>query len=405
MAMNGFPEPMDETAPGTTSHPADHARPVRRLLIVTTSAVTVKTFLLPFANHFRAAGWKVDAMAQGIEGCQTCRTHFDQVHDVAWSRRPMSSGNLHSWRNVREVVVRGEYDIVHMHTPVAAFVTRLALAWPLRGKRPAMIYTAHGFHFHEENDWVRNLIFKTLERVAGRWTDFLVTMNRTDELAALRLRLVPPDRLWYMPGIGIARTWFHPTAVPPSEVAALRVGLGIPDAAPVFVMIAEFISRKQHANVVKAIARVNRKSAHFIFVGDGPLRGVIEGQVKALGVDRIYFAGSQADVRPFILMARAVILSSFQEGLPRSVMEALSCGIPVIGSAIRGIQDLLADGGGLLFPVGDVNALAARIEWFVDNPEEARKMGAKAMSHMDKYDIAHIIALHEDLYSRAIQAQ
>lgn len=341
-------------------------------------------------------------MAQGIEACDTCRGHFDRVFDIDWSRRPLASGNLSSFRRARELVVRGGYDIVHTHTPVAAFVTRMALAWPMRGKRPSIIYTAHGFHFHRENPWLRNLVFETLERLAGKWTDFLVTMNRTDEVAALRLGLVPADRLWYMPGIGIALDRFNPTAISPTVVAASRAQLGIPACDPVFVVIAEFSVRKQHADVVDAIARVRNKSVRVIFVGEGPLREAIKEQARSAGVlNRVYFAGAQADVRPFILMARALILSSFQEGLPRSVMEALCCGVPVIGSAIRGTEDLLAEGGGLLFPVGDITALASRIDWFADHPEEAHKMGASAVGRMDRYDTRHIIALHEQLYARA----
>ena len=374
-----------------------------RLLIVCTVSTTVKAFMLPFADHFRALGWKVDAMANGIEKCADCLQHFDEVHGIEWSRRPFDYSNLtKAVRQVRAVVARGRYDIVHVHTPVASFISRLALAFGFPGKRPAVIYTAHGFHFHQGNNWLLNLVFSTLERVAGRWTDFLVTMNREDELAALDLGIVSPDRLLSMPGIGVDNERFRPAAVSALEVDALRHGFGIGDHEPVFLMIAEFTPRKRQEDALTALSRMRRHDARVIFVGEGPRRGAIERQAERAGVlDRIHFAGIQDDVRPFILAARATILPSSREGLPRSIMESLCCGVPAIGSDIRGNRDLLKDGCGLLFPLGDVDAFSSHLDWFADNPEKAAEMGARAARCMGRYSIANIIKLHEELYAKA----
>jgi glycosyltransferase involved in cell wall biosynthesis len=227
-------------------------------------------------------------------------------------------------------------------------------------------------------------------------------MNRTDELAALRLRIVPPDRVRFMPGIGIDLDHFHPQAVLPAEVLALRRRFGIRDPEPAFVMIAEFHPRKRHQDVVAAFSRMRAVDAHLILVGDGQRRSAIERQAADSGVrERIHFAGPQDDVRPFILAARATILPSSQEGLPRSVMESLCCAVPAIGSDIRGTRDLLADGGGFLFPPGDIVAFASRLDWFAANPEKAGEMGSRARTGMGRYSTTNIIALHEELYALA----
>jgi len=375
-----------------------------RLLIVSTVSSTVKAFLLPFADHFRSLGWQVDALASGIERCDACLAHFDRVYDIEWSRHPLDYRNVtRALLRVRDLVGHGEYDIVHVHTPVAAFITRLALGRRRRATGPSVIYTAHGFHFHPGNSWLRNRVFTALEKIASRRTDYLVTMNRTDEGAALRLGLVPPGRLCFMPGIGVDRHRFRPSAVPPAELEALRRLLGIGDDNPVFTMIAEFIPRKRHRDVVAALSRLQHENVHVVFVGDGPLRKPIGRLVANSGLaGRVHFAGLQADVRSFILMSRATILPSTQEGLPRSVLESLSCGVPVIGSDIRGTQDLLGDGGGMLYPAGDIGALASLIEWFTDHPEKVAAMGGRAVACMDQYDTARIVSLHEELYASAM---
>jgi glycosyltransferase involved in cell wall biosynthesis len=155
---------------------------------------------------------------------------------------------------------------------------------------------------------------------------------------------------------------------------------------------------------VAAFAGMQNRNAHMIFVGSGRNSEAVRTLAANSGAgDRIHFAGPQEDVRPCILAARAVILPSSQEGLPRSVMESLSCGVPVIGSDIRGTRDLLIDGGGSLYPCGDIDALAAHLDWYAANPDPAAEIGSQAGSRMGQYDTRNIIRLHEDLYAAAMR--
>ena len=101
---------------------------MNKLLMVTTVPSTLRSFLLPFAAHFRAQGWQVDAMACGVSMSAECQQAFDRVWEVKWSRNPLDPRNLLAAPQViREIVTREKYNIVHVHTPVAAFVTRFAL--------------------------------------------------------------------------------------------------------------------------------------------------------------------------------------------------------------------------------------------------------------------------------------
>src|SRR4051794_29163723 len=118
--------------------------------MVATVPMTLRGFLLPFAEHFRARGCRVDGLARGITGDADCVRGFDRVWDVDWSRNPLRLGQLfRTPAAIRELVVREGYDLVHVHTPIAAFLTRFALRGLRRQGRPRVIYTAHGFHFHQ----------------------------------------------------------------------------------------------------------------------------------------------------------------------------------------------------------------------------------------------------------------
>jgi glycosyltransferase involved in cell wall biosynthesis len=373
-----------------------------KLLIVATVSTTIKAFLLPFSDHFRSLGWRVDAASHGIEECSDCVPHFDRVFNVDWSRRPWDHRNfLGAIRKIQSLVRAQSYDIVHVHTPVAAFLSRAALR--SFSSRTSRIYTAHGFHFHPGGGLLRNSVFQSLEKFAGHWTDFLITINRTDEVSARRLRLVPDNRIVYMPGIGIDRDRFRPDSVPAGKLAEFRTRTGIPPDAPLFTCIAEFIPRKRHQDVLSALARAKRRDAHLILLGDGPVRAAMEAKTGSLGIqNRVHFLGNQEDVRPAILAARATVLASSQEGLPRAILESLSCGVPVAGSDIRGTRDLLSEGTGRLFAPGDFAMLASHLDWFAENGAEAGAMGTRGRHLMKDYDLNRVIALHEELYRRAM---
>ncbi|MCI0455735.1 MAG: glycosyltransferase [Gemmataceae bacterium] len=373
------------------------------LLIVTTVPVTLRGFLLPFATHFRGLGWRVGGMAQGISQCGECSRTLDHVWDVDWARNPLSPGNLAAARQVRDIVTREGYDLVHVHTPVAAFVTRFALRDLRRAGRVRVIYTAHGLHFYRGGPRLRCAIFRALERLAGRWTDYLVVINREDEEAGRQYRLAPPGRVRYMPGIGVDTTLYRPEAVSEVEVARARAEMGLSQTDRALLMIAEFIPRKRHADVLRAFAQLNRPDCCLALAGVGPLLEEMKALAAELGIaDRVRFLGFRRDIPALVRAAAAVLLPSEQEGLPRSVMEALALGVPVIGSRIRGMTDLLEQGGGLLVPVGEVGELARAMTRILDDPQEARALGEQGRRLMEAYDTQCIIALHEALYDEAL---
>lgn len=376
---------------------------MNKILIITTIPDTLKAFLFPFANHFRAQGWQVDAMACGISNHTECLQTFDHVWDVEWSRNPLDLRNLLvAPRIIQEVIQQGQYDIVHVHTPVAAFVSRYALKNFKYQSKPVLIYTAHGFHFHPGGQPLKNAAFITLEKLAGYWTDYIVVINREDEKAAKRYRLVQAERIRYMPGIGVDLQHYSSNATPDAEVERVRQELGIAPDISLFVSVAELIERKRPQDILKAFARLASGSSYLAFAGDGSLKEQMQQLACQLGIqDRVNFLGTRNDIPILMRASVATILASEQEGLPRCVMESMSLGVPVIATEIRGTQDLLSQGCGLLVKVGDIQGLADAMGWVIAHPQEACMLAKQGRERMGMYDIRHIIELHEKLYAEA----
>jgi glycosyltransferase involved in cell wall biosynthesis len=377
---------------------------MNRLLMVTTVPSTLRSFLLPFAAHFRAQGWQVDAMSCGVSTSVECQQGFDRVWDVEWSRNPLDPRNLLAAPQViREIVTREKYQIVHVHTPVAAFVTRYALKDLRQQLGTSLIYTAHGFHFYAGGNPLKNAAFINLEKYGGNWTDYLVTINHEDKQAVQNYNLVPPDRSRYMPGIGVDLKYYNRQTVADSAVAQVRQELGLRTNDRLLLSVAEFTARKHHVDAIAAFAKLARTDVHLAFAGSGPLMDKMKQLASDLGVaNRIHFLGNRPDIPVLMKAASANILVSAQEGLPRSVLESLALGIPTIGTKIRGTQDLLEGGCGLLVDVGDVAALTDAMNWVLDRPEEAAGMSKLGEERISAYNLDVIIKLHEELYAEAL---
>lgn len=372
------------------------------LLMVTTVPTTVEGFLLPFADYFRGKGWRVDAMAAGITSSATCRKHFDNLFDAAWSRNPFDLHRLAiAAHQVKSVADHGPYDIIHVHTPIAAFVARFSLR---RRRIPHVVYTAHGFHFYKGQACVPHAVYLALERLAGLWTDRLITINDEDLDAALRYRILPQERILRMNGIGLDMRYYNPETISHQDVSKLHRALDIPSGHAVFTVIAEFTANKQHALLLEAVAQCREVPLTVLLAGDGRLRADIQELAERLAIqDRVRFLGQREDIPLIIASSTATVLTSQREGLPRSTMESLAMGVPAIGTDIRGIRDLLSDGCGILVPSGDPQALARALEWAAQNPVRMRSMGAIGRQKMlSGFSLDAILLEHEHLYQQML---
>jgi len=374
------------------------------LLLITTIPGTIRAFLLPVADRFRKLGWRVDAMAQGISTNTECLQAFDHVWEVAWSRNPLDPRNLLvAPRIIREVISQQKYDLVHIHTPVAAFVARYALKDLKKTRKFQVIYTAHGFHFHPQGKPLKNAIFLSLEKLAGAWTDYLVVINREDESAAKRYQILPPERIRYMPGIGLDLERYSPDAVSEAAVQQVRQEMKLSGENPLFLSVAEFNPGKHLQDLLQAFAKLARPEVYLAFAGDGALLAEMQQLASDLGVkNQVLFLGNRRDIPTLVRAAVATLLVSEREGLPRSVMESLSLEIPVIGTKIRGTQELLEGGCGFLVEVGDIDGITQAMAGILDHPDAAQEMGKGGRERMAAYDVEQILKLHEQLYTEAV---
>ena len=377
------------------------------LLYVATVSRTISRFLVPYAAHFRALGWRVDAATSGGDNDAVLQAAFDHVYEIPLSRSVLDVAGLVRGERAISKVLAFQPDIVHVHTPIASFVTRLAVHRTPAARRPLIVYTAHGFHFHRGGRAATNPAFLTAERVAGRWTDRLVVINDEDYDAAQRNRIVAQGGLVRMPGIGIDTDVFSRSRLEATDIARARQDLGAGGDTPVFVLVGELNRNKRHDDVIAALALMRHTESLVVFAGEGRERARLEALAIRRGLrDRVRFAGYIDDVRPLVASATALILPSKREGLARSIMEALALEVPVVASTARGNRELVGEDGGFVVGIGDVRALAESMDWLVDHPAERLEMGRVGRVRMvQRYELRSLIRLHEEMYRSMLAAR
>jgi len=350
-------------------------------------------------------GWTVDAASAGISSFDECVEAFDKVWEMQWSRTPLDFNNFfNAPKSIREIVRQEGYEIVHVHTPIAAFMTRWALRKERRNNKLKVIYTAHGFHFIKGTPFYKNLLFIILEKLAGNWTDYLVVINKDDQEAALKYRIVKETNLVYIPGIGIDSAYYNPNIISEDDLHEVRNEIGLDENDKYFLMVGEFNNNKCQTEAVKALYKLNKPGINLVFAGDGSTMVAVKDLSEYLGVwEKVYFLGHRNDIPRLIKGSIALLLTSRREGLPRCILEAMSLEVPIIATNIRGTRELLADGAGIFYQVGNIGELRNAMQYIIDNPEVAQEMGKAGRKQvLDQYELGKIIQMHEELYVRAL---
>lgn len=291
------------------------------------------------------------SMADKEHFVQVCKRYEIQMVHIDFDRNPLGKSNFLARKQLLDLMAKEKYDIVHCNTPSGGVVGRIAAA---QAKIPKVIYMAHGFHFWKGAPLKNWLFYYPVERILARLTDRLITINREDYACAQRFHYKRGGSAVYVPGVGIVTKRFESNA---EERTKMRKALGIKEEEIVLLSVGEINQNKNHKVVIKAMAQIGRKDIRYVICGIGSLMEANQQLAESLGLrNQVMFAGYRTDIDKFYQAADVFVISSFREGLPVALLEAMSAGLPCVASRIRGNVDLLSDSR-LLFEPRDVNGL------------------------------------------------
>ena len=196
----------------------------------------------------------------------------------------------------------------------------------------------------------------------------------------------------------------------PEAGQSLREELNLPADTPLVGIVAALRSEKNHTMLVRAAAKVRdaHPDAHWIIVGDGPERGKIEAAAAELNIsDRIHLLGTRSDTPRLVAALDVFTLCSLNEASPVSILEALSCGVPVMATNVGSIGESIVEGvTGHLIESEDTDAMADRVSSLLADPDRRRKFGKAGRELVLKTgSLQSMVAGYEDLAVKMYDAQ
>lgn len=315
--------------------------------------------------------------------------------------RPISPvRDLAAYRQIRQLLREYGPRVVHTHSSKAGVLGRLAAA--AEGV-PATVHHVHGWSFHEGMSPWRREVYRRLERRMGRHCDGLLFVAENDRALAQQYRIGRGEcRHMIRSGIDVSEF----PAVSREGRRAAREELGIPQDAYVVGTVGQMRPQKAPLDFV-AVARLLKQAndrARFVWIGDGPMRSDVEDAALRAGLNSaLVLAGSRPDVPQLYAALDAFLLTSRWEGLPRTVVEALLVGIPVIATAVPGTAEIISHREtGMLAPPGDTEALAQCVTDVSQDPDLARRLQGSASWAREEFSVAKAVRDLEALYERIL---
>lgn len=270
------------------------------------------------------------------------------------------------------------FTIVHTHNPKPGFLGQIAAK--MAGV-PIIVNTLHGFYFHDHMHPALRRFYITLEKIAARCSDAILSQNSEDIDTAIREGICSPDRIKYL-GNGIDVRRFNPAALSPEEIARKRLEVGLPVEAPVVGFVGRLVREKGLLELFAAARMVWERVPQVCFLFIGPVDthksdALTPDRARDYGVaDICHFLGMRQDMPELYALMDVFVLPSHREGFPRAPMEASAMKIPCVVTDIRGCREAVEHGrNGLLVPLGDVQALADAIIELLTDREKAQRMG------------------------------
>ncbi len=271
-------------------------------------------------------------------------------HQIDFVRTPLPADVARSYRQMKELLLAEDFDLLHCHMPMSGVVARAAAhsVRKQKGRDMPVLYTAHGFHFYTGAS-PANWLYYPIERHMARYTDRLILLNGEDYRRASRFPV--RGRVEMVPGVGIRLEQFEGRVKKDYEMGqggtgegehSLHRRFGIRPGDAVLISVGELTKRKNNLVMIQAMRELGDLDITYLICGSGPLEQELHSYVSGSKLeDRVKFAGYVTDVPDLLWQADCLVLPSRHEGLPVVVMQAMAAGLPVVASRIRGVTDLI----------------------------------------------------------------
>lgn len=322
----------------------------------------------------------------------------DEVKRRGWKflpihtfRHPISPMDVLAFGEILYLLKRYKFDIVHTNSSKPGLLGRIAARML---KIPLIVHTIHGTSYQEHQRGIVQKGFMQLEKLGNAFSDYTIFVNNSDRLDMLERGLISDEK---------AITIFN--AMPDEgDFEGMEVRTLDADKI-VFGSTLRFSMQKNVIALVTAACKacIMNPNLHFILLGDGEHLSLCRQIVGSYRLsERILLPGWDSQVLPWLRVFDAFILYSRWEAMPFSIIEAMKASLPVLGSKIPSISELVNDKSGWLVELDDESALVETLGEICKNPSQITEKGAYARGHINALcNYQNMVQSYHEVYQRS----
>jgi glycosyltransferase involved in cell wall biosynthesis len=333
----------------------------------------VAAHVLQLAVGLHARGWEIEVATPAASAIVGPLVDAGvPVHDLPVAREPGRS-DFAAARELRTLDRRRGYGLVHAHSSKAGALIRAALP-----RRDRLLYTPHCFAFAARFGGPQQLVYRTIEQAAVPRTGALVAVCDWERREAERLRGM--GRRIHHIEYGVTPCY---GAAPDPELVMFK------GDRPLAGMVSVLRPQKDPLLLVRAAARLIDRGelpGRVAIVGNGPIEDEVRDEIERLGVSPfVAWFPYRGAVDPYLAALDLFVLPSAWEALPLSLLEAMSCGLPIVATAVGGTPEAVEDGvTGRVVPHGDEAALAGALRDVLGDAAVRERMGEAGRARYEK---------------------
>lgn len=361
-----------------------------KVLLTATVQSHICQFHKPLVEVLHSYGYEVHVAAKdNLAEKNGLKLDFvEKVYDVPFARSPKSKDNFRAYKELKKIIEKEHYDVVHCNTPMGGIVTRLA-AHKARKSGMKVYYTAHGFHFYKgapKKNWI---VFYPIEKLFSRITDKLITITKEDyELAKQKFHC----KVEQIHGVGVDEKRYH--AVSKEEKDRLRKDLGYSEKQKVILCVGELLPNKNQKMIISAMRGIVRQysDAKLLIAGNGSEKENLEELIKSYHLENnVRMLGYVTNLQEYQKIADVCVTCSKREGLPLNVVEAMLAETPVVATKNRGHRELLRNGEtGFLVDVDADITLGNRVVELLSDENMYEKIQLNAKNYAKAYTFDNV---------------
>jgi len=345
--------------------------------IIQVSAIdsTMNGLLRELNKGILGEGYELICVCSDGPRVEQMRSDGFDVRTINIDRRIAPLRNLKSIYQMYKLFRKEKPDIVHVHTPVASVLGRIAAKL---ARVPNIIYTAHGFYFHENMPKKQYKFFYTIEKLCAKWfTDYLFTQSAEDGELAIRDKFLPKDKITII-GNGVdVHGKFNPENIDVEKIKKIKHGFKLENDSLVITFIGRLVEEKGIIDLLEAIKLISKENITLIVVGSTGAserdQSMNERLKEYIGHPKVIFTGYRTDIPEILSISDIFCLPSYREGMPRSIIEAMAMQCTVIATNIRGSREEVDHGvNGYIVELNNPQEIAKRIKYLKDNPNKMK---------------------------------